>query len=73
MLRVRGVSGLETVVGLCFLSLGAYIGVNYLVLGEGVDIQFLGLGAGLRVGLRVGVGADGIMNLFSSCCLDIFS
>lgn len=69
MLRVRGVSGLETVVGLCFLSLGAYIGVNYLVLGEGVDIQLLGLGAGLRVG----VGADGIMNLFSSCCLDIFS
>ena len=69
MLRVRDVSGLETVVGLCFLSLGAYIGVNYLVLGEGVDIQFLGLGAGLRVG----VGADGIMNLFSSCCLDIFS
>lgn len=69
MLRGRGVSGLETVVGLCFLSLGAYIGVNYLVLGEGIVIQFLGLGAGLRVG----VGADGIMNLFSSCCLDIFS
>ena len=38
----------------------------------GLDMR-LGLGPSLDIGMGVGMDADGIVNIFSSCCRDIFS
>ena len=37
-------------------------------LGPGIAVGFLTLGAGLAVGL----GADDVVDILSSCCLDMF-
>ena len=45
------------------------IEVGFLDFGAGVGVHFLGF----RVGLVVGLGKDGVVNILSSCCLDISS
>ena len=42
-------------------------------LGVDVGIHYLGYRAGLGVDFGAGVGVDGIINILSSCYLDIFA
>ena len=48
----------------------------HMGLGMGISgnlIAGLGLRLGLDIVMGVGMDADGVVNVFSSCCLDIYS
>ena len=55
------------------MSTGRALGVG-LVLGIRVGRNLIAsLGLGLDTGICAEIDADGVMNIFTSCCIDIFS
>ena len=53
-------------------GLGVCLGVDLGVRGVLISVLDLDLGLGLDTGLDVEIGAEGVVNIFSSCFLDIF-